>query len=52
MTDSDNGMAIYDKSKRISSTISFLTGQIPELQYFVKFFKKIIDMERVPQDIL
>jgi hypothetical protein len=52
MINSDNGMTIYDKSKRISSTILFLTGQIPELQYFVKFLKKIIDMERVPQDIL
>lgn len=37
MTDSDNGMAIYDKSKHISSTILFLTGQTLELQYFVKF---------------
>ena len=52
MINSDNGMTIYDKSKRISSTILFLTDQIPELQYFVKFLKKIIDMERVPQDIL
>ncbi|WP_187759407.1 hypothetical protein [Streptococcus sanguinis] len=52
MTDSDNGMTIYAISKRISSTILFLTGQTLELQYFVKFLKKIIDMERVPQDIL
>jgi len=37
MTDSDTPMTIYDKSKRISSTILFLTGQTLELQYFVKF---------------
>jgi len=37
MINYDNGMTIYDKSKRISSTILFLTGQTLELQYFVKF---------------
>jgi hypothetical protein len=40
MINYDNGMTIYDISKSISSTISFLTGQILELQYLVKFLKK------------